>query len=312
MREGVFFVSAMNPRSATLFRRLLLAAAIAAALAGCAVLDSRQRQWIFQPVREDWRGYAGTPHGTDEFWLDVATGAVGRARAEGQDAIHAWWMAHENPAAPVILYLHGSRWNLTGSSYRIERWRAMGFTVLAIDYRGFGKSSGDLPSEAMTYVDARVAWNWLKAAVPDPGRRFIYGHSLGGAVAIDLAAALPAGEAAGLITEATFTSIADIVASSQWGFLPVGPLLTQRFESMDKVARITLPKLFIHGTGDRIVPHPMSDRLFAAAAEPKQLLKVEGGGHSNIAWSGFEGYRQAIGEFVRTAQARLQNTHATR
>ena len=56
----------------------------------------------------------------------------------------------------------------------------------------------------------------------------------------------------------------------------------------------------------------MSDRLFAAAAEPKQLLKVEGGGHSNIAWSGFDAYREAIGEFVRSAQARLQNTHATR
>ena len=284
--------------------RLLPAILLGAVLAGCAVLDTKQREWIFRPVKEDWRGYAGLPQGVKEFWLNVKTGAASSEKSPVGETIHTWWIPQDNPAAPAIIYLHGSRWNLSGSGFRIARWQAMGFSVLAIDYRGFGQSSGDLPSEEMAYEDARAAWSWFKTVVPDARKRFIYGHSLGGAVAIDLAASLPAGDAAGLIAESTFTSIADIVYASPWGFLPVGPLVTQRFESMDKIARVSLPKLFIHGTADQIVPHPMSDRLFAAAAEPKKLVKVAGGGHSNIAWSSFEVYREAVGNFLRVAQAR--------
>lgn len=283
---------------------LLPAILLGAVLAGCAVLDTKQREWIFRPVKEDWRGYAGLPQGVKEFWLNVKTGAASSEKSPVGETIHTWWIPQDNPAAPAIIYLHGSRWNLSGSGFRIARWQAMGFSVLAIDYRGFGQSSGDLPSEEMAYEDARAAWSWFKTVVPDARKRFIYGHSLGGAVAIDLAASLPAGDAAGLIAESTFTSIADIVYASPWGFLPVGPLVTQRFESMDKIARVSLPKLFIHGTADQIVPHPMSDRLFAAAAEPKKLVKVAGGGHSNIAWSSFDLYREAVGNFLRVAQAR--------
>jgi alpha-beta hydrolase superfamily lysophospholipase len=93
--------------------------------------------------------------------------------------------------APAILYLHGVRWNLTGQAFRIEQLRAMGYSVLAIDYRGFGQSRGDLPSEASVYEDARAAWERFTAMQPDAGKRLIYGHSLGGAVAIDLAADRP-------------------------------------------------------------------------------------------------------------------------
>src|SRR4029453_8261572 len=92
--------------------------------------------------------------------------------------------------APAVLYLHGSRWNLTGQTSRIEQLRSFGFSVLAIDYRGFGKSDGDLPSEQTVYEDARIAWDRLVQLQPEPSLRFIYGHSLGGAVAIDLASYL--------------------------------------------------------------------------------------------------------------------------
>ena len=84
------------------------------------------------------------------------------------------------------------RWNLTGQAFRIEQLRAMGYSVLAIDYRGFGQSKGDLPSEASVYEDARAAWERFTAMQPDASKRLIYGHSLGGAVAIDLAADLAA------------------------------------------------------------------------------------------------------------------------
>jgi alpha-beta hydrolase superfamily lysophospholipase len=200
--------------------------------------------------------------------------------------------------APALLYLHGARWNLTGSTWRTQKWREAGFSILAIDYRGFGQSEGDMPSEKQAYEDAQAAWNWLKTKQTDPAKRLIYGHSLGGAVAIELATHVKVGEAAGLITEATFTSISDMVKNSQWGFLPVSFLITQRFESQRKIAKVKLPKLFIHGTADRIVPWRMSQALYEAAAEPKRLIKVEGAGHSNVVWTDFEPVKQAVLEMA--------------
>ena len=130
-----------------------------------------------------------------------------------------------------MLYLHGARWNVEGSAPRIRRMQELGFSVLAIDYRGFGKSTPGLPSEDMAYEDARAAWDWLAAKYPQRPR-YIFGHSLGGAIAIDLAAKVP--DERGTIVEGTFTSIPDVASSMKWGWLPVGPLITQRFESVQE------------------------------------------------------------------------------
>jgi alpha-beta hydrolase superfamily lysophospholipase len=285
-------------------RRRFLTLGAAAAAGGCATLDSKQSEWIFRPVRDNWRGYQGLPPGTEEVWLDVP----GR-RGE---RVHGWWALQPDADAPALLYLHGARWNLTGSSFRIERWREMGFSVLAIDYRGFGQSSGELPSEAQAYEDARLAWDWLKAREARGARRFIYGHSLGGAVAIDLASRLQRGEAAGLITEAAFTSVPDVVAASRYGWLPVGFLITQRFEAIEKIGKAALPVLLLHGTGDVVVPHTMGDALFAAAREPKRLVKFDGASHSGIAWASAEKYRQVVTDFVRQVSGSQAPSHASR
>jgi len=290
---------------------------IAALLAGCAALDMKQREWIFSPSKEDWRGFAGMPEGTQEFWLDVDQGRTVTSREaipkgdHPSQWIHAWWSPAADPAAPTMLYLHGARWNLTGSTWRTQKWRESGFSILAIDYRGFGKSGGDVPSEQQAYEDAEAAWKWMKLRQPDASKRIIYGHSLGGAVAIDLATKVKPNEAAGLITEATFTSISGMIKNSQWGFLPVGFLITQRFDSEEKIKQVKLPKLFIHGTADRIVPVRMSDALFEAAAEPKRLIKVDGAGHSNVVWTNFDPVREAALELVKKAGA-LPASHATR
>jgi len=286
--------------------------AIAAVVGGCAALDVKQREWIFNPSKTDWGGFAGLPAGSQEFWLDVGNGKTVATREaipsdKGGEAqwIHVWWMpaagaetAAAQANAPALLYLHGARWNLTGSTWRTQKWREAGFSILAIDYRGFGQSEGDMPSEKQAYEDAQAAWNWLKTKQTDPAKRLIYGHSLGGAVAIELATHVKVGEAAGLITEATFTSISDMVKNSQWGFLPVSFLITQRFESQRKIAKVKLPKLFIHGTADRIVPWRMSQALYEAAPEPKRLIKVEGAGHSNVVWTDFEPVKQAALEMA--------------
>ncbi|MEP6702749.1 MAG: alpha/beta fold hydrolase [Betaproteobacteria bacterium] len=199
--------------------------------------------------------------------------------------------------APALLYLHGARWNLTGSSGRIARYRQLGFSVLAIDYRGFGKSSGDMPSEDMAYEDGRAAWDYMQKLTPG-SRHYVYGHSLGGAVAIEVARNNPA--VAGLILEATFTSIRDMAHQYAWGWLPVDLVLTQRFDSLEKIAEVKAPTLFIHGKADKLVPPAMSEQLFAATQAPKQLLLIDGAGHSNIAWSGaFDQVQSTVHAFFK-------------
>ena len=172
--------------------RATIIAALFAVLAiptGCSWVDAKQREFIFRPVRDDWRGYGGE---AEQAQVKIPVGQNG-------DELSAWWMPAPTAGAPALLYLHGARWNLTGSSGRIARYRQLGFSVLAIDYRGFGKSSGDMPSEDMAYEDARAAWNYMAKLTPG-SRHYVYGHSLGGAVAVEVARNNPA--VAGLILEA--------------------------------------------------------------------------------------------------------------
>jgi len=193
----------------------------------------------------------------------------------------------------VVLYLHGARWNLTGSASRIDRWRKLGFSVLAVDYRGFGKSSDVAPTEENSYEDAVAAWDYLAALAPSRPR-YIVGHSLGGAIATELALRRP--DAAGLVLEATFTSVRDMVDQSPWGFLPVALILTQNFDVLSRIPKVKMPVIVTHGTNDRIVPVEMGERLYAAATAPKRFIKVEGAGHHNLSYSGFDEYKKALAE----------------
>ncbi len=192
-----------------------------------------------------------------------------------------------------MLYFHGARWDLRASASRIERWRRLGFSVLAVDYRGFGKSTEIAPSEQSSAEDAEAAWKELVAFTPNQ-KHIIVGHSLGGAIAVDLATRHP--EAAGLVLESTFTSVADMVSESAWGFLPVTLILTQKFDALSKIRDVKMPVLIAHGTNDRTVPFHMGERLYEAAPGPKRFVKVEGGTHHNLSGAGFAKYQQALKE----------------
>lgn len=258
-----------------------------ALLGGCAYLDAKQGQWIFNPVQGEWRGYRGAPEGTEEKWIPVG---------RGDEKLYAWWSPAANPDAPVLLYLHGARWNLTGSVTRIPRWNKMGFSVLAIDYRGFGKSVANgsgAPTEASANEDVEAAWKFLATLAPN-AKRYIFGHSLGGSMAISLA--LKAPDVSGLILEGAFTSVPDMISETRWGFLPVKFLVTQRFDNIDRIDDIKVPVLIAHGTRDDIVPFSMGEKLFAAAKSPKRFFRAEGGSHHNLTASFFDEYRQAIVE----------------
>ncbi|HSD44946.1 MAG TPA: alpha/beta fold hydrolase [Burkholderiales bacterium] len=277
---------------------VVLAAATLAA-GGCSYFDVKQREWIFRPQRDLHSTPADVGLRYDELWLTVQG-----AGPEGE-RVHGWWIPAADAAAPAMLYLHGARWSLSNNLHRIGRLHRMGFAVLAIDYRGFGRSDGDLPSEAQAYADAQAAWERLRRLVPDPRRRFLYGHSLGGAVAIELATHND--DVAGLIVESTFTSIRDMVDALGYTSFSVDGLITQRFDSLAKVPAVSAPILFVHGTADRFVPPTMTEKLYSAAREPKRLLLVENAGHSNSTGVGFENYLSAVRDLVDLA-ARLGAT----
>jgi uncharacterized protein len=272
--------------------RRLLAAAIASSVLllswGCATLDEKQRAWIFQPSDRSWGGSADLAEGMDEAWISFTSKATGEPAK-----LHALWLEADHPRkdTPVLLYLHGARWNVMGSAGRMRRLQDMGFAVLAIDYRGFGKSSPGLPSEETAYEDARAAWDWL--ATQRPNRpRYIFGHSLGGAIAIDLASRVD--DEQGTIVEGTFTSIPDVASSFKWGWLPVGPLITQRFDSADKVTKIGSPLLVVHGADDSLIPSSLAQKLYDKATGRKQFLLVDGGSHHSTMYVGRAKYRDAV------------------
>jgi dipeptidyl aminopeptidase/acylaminoacyl peptidase len=274
---------------------LLGALTIGAGAAGCASLDEWQRQAIFDPRNGNQRWFSEPLPGTEQFDVKLANGHT----------LHFWYVPQEDAKrAPTVLYLHGARWNLNGSVFRMSRWVDLGFNVLAVDYRGFGKSTELLPSEETAYEDARAALEELKRREPDPARRFIYGHSLGGALAIYLAAGPlkeSQNEVGGIIIESTFTSIPAVVRGMKYGWVPgIGLAVTQPFDSATKIGKVETPLLIIHGTADGIVPHAMADELFAAAASKlKKVIKIEGGTHSGASRAGGAAYRDAVLDFVR-------------
>ena len=251
---------------------------------GCAYLAERQGELIFRPTTEVWRGFAGGSWNFEEHWIPVG---------KNGDRLHAWWLPADSPQAPVMLYLHGARWNLSGSVTRIDRWKKLGLSVLAVDYRGFGKSASLSPTEELAYEDAEAAYEYLGKLAPGKPR-VVVGHSLGGAIAAEVARRHP--DVSGVVLEATFTSIKDLIAESAWSYLPVDLILTQRFDTLSKIGDIKAPILITHGTQDRIVPVEMGEKLYAAAKSKKRFIKVEGGSHHNLSYVAFEEYKAALRE----------------
>jgi len=253
-----------------------------------------QRQLIFfpSPDLQQLPSDRGLPH--EDVWIPLAGNPA--------DRLHGWWLPASDASAATVLYLHGNDFNLSSNIEHIARFHRMGFAILAIDYRGYGKSVGDFPSESQVYDDAEAAWDYLmRERRVDPGRAFVYGHSLGGAIAIELALRRP--NAAGVIAEGTFTSVAELARTLYWIF-PTGWLVNQRFDSLAKVPKLKVPVLFIHGKADTEIPYTMSEALYRAAAEPKRLVLIPRGGHENSALIDGAQYERAVLEFVRSVERR--------
>jgi len=265
-------------------------------LAGCATLDEQQRKWIFQPSDRTWSGGLAAAEGMDDVWIEFS------ARDDGDKVrLHGLWLPQPQPDAPVLLYLHGARYDVRGSAHRMRRMHDLGFAVLGIDYRGFGRSTQSLPSETMAYEDARAAWDWLAARHPQ-APRFVFGHSLGGAIAVHLAHEVQ--DEAGLIVEGGFPSIPEVVNTFKWGWLPVSPLITQRFDAAARIGGVGAPVLVVHGSEDRLIRPELGQALYASASAPKRFVLVEGGSHHNTNAVGQPLYRQALAELFGLPVAR--------
>jgi hypothetical protein len=170
--------------------------------------------------------------------------------------------------------------------------------LFAYDYRGFGASDG-VPSEAGVYADAQAAYRYLTDSLQVPPSRIIlFGHSLGTGVTIELARHAPA---AGMIVEDAYTSVADR-GQEAFPFLPIKLIAASRFASIEKVGDLHLPKLFLHARNDSTIPIAHGRKVFAAAAEPKTFVELNGG-HADAYTVDRDRYYGAIGAFIRRVTA---------
>ena len=259
-----------------------LGTAAAALIAGFLVLGWLVERMIFHP----------TPG------VDLPPEAVG-VRAEEvflstEDGVrvHAFYLPAEG-ASRALLFLHGNAGN---ASHRLPNAKALvelASNVLLLDYRGYGRSEGT-PTERGVYADARAALAHL-GALGFPKRRIVvFGRSLGGAVAIDLARGR---DLAGLVLESTFSSGADM-ARAAFGGLPVGALARGRFDSSAKIAEVRSPILFFHGDRDSIVPIELGRRLYESAPGPKEFETLRGAGHNDTVAVGGRAYFERIRRFL--------------
>uniref|UniRef100_UPI002633B0D8 alpha/beta hydrolase n=1 Tax=uncultured Halomonas sp. TaxID=173971 RepID=UPI002633B0D8 len=210
----------------------------------------------------------GTPADRGLAWAPVTL------ETEDGLALDAWWLPHERPRAS-LLFLHGNAGNLSHRLDSLVQFHRLGFSVLILDYRGYGRSEGR-PSEAGLALDARAGWHWLREeAGQAPEEIVLFGRSLGAAVAAELAAAQEArGEQpAAVILESPFRSV-PALAQRVYPFLPARWLARVSHDTETHVRGITAPLLVIHSRDDEIIPFSEGEAVYRAARDPKRLLEI--------------------------------------
>lgn len=211
-----------------------------------------------------------------EIYPDAAGLDYQQIQFQAADGVElsAWFVPAEEhePRRPVVLLCHGNGGNISHRVDTLMLLHRLGFSTFIFDYRGYGQSKGS-PSEAGTYLDAEAAWKYLTETKNFlPGEIILMGRSLGGAVAANLAVGK---NPRALILESSFTSIPDI-ASHYYPYFPVRLLSRFKYNTVDYVKQVSCPVLVIHSPADDIVPYKLGQKLFQAAPQPKQFLKITG------------------------------------
>ena len=241
--------------------------AVLAYLGGIGYLRINEKAYVFEPAERVVAAPApGFALGERRVTYPSTDGVM----------LSAWIVPAAAPATDTwMLICHGNRGNI-GYRQRPEFYatiRDLGINLLAFDYRGFGESTGT-PDEPGLYADATASYEYLTRTLGVPPERVvIFGHSLGSGVAIELASRV---RAAGLIVEGAYTSVVER-GQELYPLFPVALIATQRFPSLDRIASISVPKLFLHSPDDGVIPYAHGRRLFEAARPPKRLVDVKGG-----------------------------------
>jgi len=211
--------------------------------------------------------------------------------------LHGWLVPPLEPrAGATILVFNGNAGHRGFRASLAEALRARGYGVLLFDYRGYGGNPG-APTEAGLAEDARAARAFLLARPEAAATRLVYfGESLGSGVATGLAAEH---RPAALVLRSPFTSMTD-VGAFHYPLLPVRWLLSDRFDTASRIARLGCPLLVIAGDQDTVVPYAQSRRVFDAAAEPKQFATIAGADHNDPALAEGPDMIEAIDRFLKT------------
>ena len=247
-----------------------------------------QPRMVFYPIRP----LQATPADWGMAYEDVRL-----STADGI-ALHGWLIpatqAKGRSAAPrTLLFFHGNAGNISHRRDSIGIFRNLGLDVLIIDYRGFGRSEGS-PSERGLYQDAAAAWHWLTQTRSVPAEEIVvFGRSLGGAVATQLAAQV---QPAGLIVESGFDRLEGL-ARTHYPLLSRLIPLRYRFPAAEQIRAVRRPVLVLHSSDDEIVPYQLGRRLYDAASAPKTFVELRGG-HNDGFLRSQPHYQEALARFL--------------
>jgi fermentation-respiration switch protein FrsA (DUF1100 family) len=255
-------------------------------------LKSQETSLVYQPVNPKYGG-GRVDAPPDSLHVEQ----VSFPSADGT-RLTAWVVppAGTDTTGLWVLINHGNAGNITLPQRQdfYARLRQLGVGILAYDYRSFGASESRPLTESGLYSDAQGAYDYLRKVRGIPANRIvIFGHSLGSGVAVQLATHV---EAAGLIVEGAYTGV-DLVAAERYPLLPVRAIMANHFDSIDRIDSVSMPKLFLHASDDRVIPFAQGRALAAKAKEPKQFVELTGG-HED-AYRLDPRYLQSFGTFVR-------------
>ena len=217
----------------------------------------------------------------DEVWFDT----------KDEVLIHGWSIPGR-ANMPLVIFFHGNAANISHFVDILRYFNEMGFSAFIFDYRGFGKSHGQVIREEDLYIDGRSAIDYLRSKGWQPSQMIFYGHSMGAAVSLQMGLETPP---AAVVLESPFTSLSEIA----WHTAPVTYALIgwwaidAEFDNLNKIQNLAVPLVIFQGGKDKIVPPKMAQRLFNQAREPKAFYLIPEGGHSNLFQAGGEVYKRA-------------------
>jgi len=261
-------------------------------LTSCAWLIDKQHELALRPTPGQPADFNGLRSGAERRLVPVDG-------AGGTQQLALWWLPNADPAAPTLLYLHGTFRNLYQNLPKIEALRDAGFSIVAVDYRGWGDSTPIIPSEATIVADAWRAWGELVRRQPDPAKRVIYGHSMGGTVAVALASKLHYRRDYGaLALESTFTRLPDVAAvAGFWGRVGAA-LTTMEFDAASRIGAVDAPVWMLHGAKDHTVPVELGRQLRDAARPGVHWVEFADGTHSRLHSQYPQHYQQTFHELI--------------